>query len=81
MEFDIVPNPSIENEKSKIVLSVIPEKEITIIVTDINGVVCFEEMKKVSDNKVEIPNDFSKGIYIVKIMSSDNLQTKRMIIK
>ncbi len=81
LEFDIVPNPSIENEKSKIVLSVIPEKEITIIVTDINGVVCFEEMKKVSDNKVEIPNDFSKGIYIVKIMSSDNLQTKRMIIK
>jgi len=81
LEFEIVPNPAIENEKSNIVLSVVPEKDILVTITDINGVVCYEEVKKVSENKVEIPNDFSKGIYIVKIVGSDNIQTKRMIIK
>lgn len=81
LEFEIVPNPTIENEKSNIVLSVVPKKDILVTITDINGIVCYEEVKQISENKIEIPNDFSKGIYIVKIVDSDNIQTKRMIIK
>lgn len=81
LDFEIVPNPAIENEKSNIVLTLVPEKDILVTITDINGVVCFEDTKKVSDQKIEIPNNFSKGIYVVKIVSSDNIQTKRMIIK
>jgi hypothetical protein len=81
LKFDIVPNPNMENIMSSIVLSTIPDKEITIIITDLQGVNLFETKKKVDSNKIEIPNSFSKGIYFVKVISSDFTETKRMIIK
>lgn len=81
LKFNIVPNPNIENTISNIVLSNIPNKEITLIIADPRGVNLFEVTKKIDSNKIEIPNNFAKGIYFVKVISSDFAQTKRMIIK
>ncbi|MES2762807.1 MAG: T9SS type A sorting domain-containing protein, partial [Bacteroidota bacterium] len=81
LKFDIVPNPNQENAMSNIVLSNIPDKEVTVLITDMRGVNLYEITKKTDSNKIEIPNGFSNGIYFVKVICSDFVQTKRMIIK
>jgi hypothetical protein len=81
LKFDIIPNPSSENELTRIVFNINPEKAISVCVTDINGITLYEETKNVINNAFEIPNNFSKGMYFVKIISSNVVQTKRMIIK
>lgn len=81
LEFKIVPNPSVDNEISNIVLNTIPNGEVTIEITDTQGEMLYEVTKKSETNKIEIPNYFSKGIYFVKVIHSDFIQTKRMMIK
>ena len=81
LEFEIVPNPSIDNVISNIVLNTIPKGEVTIEITNIQGEMLYEVTKNPESNKIEIPNHFSKGIYYVKVVHSDFIQTKRMMIK
>jgi hypothetical protein len=81
LEFEIVPNPSIDNVISNIVLNTIPSGEVTIEITNTQGEMLYEVTKNPESNKIEIPNHFSKGIYFVKVIHSDFIQTKRMMIK
>jgi hypothetical protein len=81
LEFEIVPNPSIDNVISNIVLNTIPNGLITIEITNTQGEILYEVTKKHDSNKIEIPNHFAKGIYFVKVIHSDFIQTKRMMIK
>ncbi len=81
LKFEIVPNPNMDNVISNIVLSAIPNNAVSIEITDAQGVVLYEVSKKTESNKIEIPNSFSKGIYFVKVICNDFVQTKRMMIK
>lgn len=80
-DFTIVPNPNNEDQASSIVFNSILDKNVTIIITDINGGTVYNEIKKIDNPKFEIPVMLSKGIYFMKIIAPNNVITKRMIIK
>ena len=81
LKFEIVPNPNYENEATHIVLNKIPENVLSITIQDLNGILLYESKRKLNSNKFEIPNEFTNGIYLVKIVSKNSVQTKRMMIK
>lgn len=80
-DFTIVPNPNNEDQESNLLFNSIPNKDIAITITDINGAVVYDEIKRIDDFKFAIPVKLSKGIYFMKIIAPDNVITKRMIIK
>lgn len=79
--FEIVPNPSIENQMAKIQLNFVPKNSIDIQIFDLNGVLVYETKTKPELAEVELLTNLYKGVYIVKILNDDFIQTKRMIIK
>jgi hypothetical protein len=81
LETELIPNPNIENVSSKIIFNKVPNEEVTVSISDMNGVLLFESIKKMEENKFEIPSNFSKGVYVVKVKAGDFYAIKRMIIK
>ena len=81
INFAIIPNPNVENANSSIVFNGIPNNEISVVITDVRGVVLYNSTKKVDTNKIEIPGGFANGIYFVKVSGSNFVQTQRMIVR
>lgn len=81
LKFDIVPNPTSENQKTNILLGFIPKRDVSVLIYDINGLLIYEATKKIDTANFEIPKEFSKGVYLVKIICDELVQTKRMLIK
>ena len=80
-EFKLIPNP-VESEKScQVILNTLPEKELTIQVIDINGVVKYESKLFPENSTIEIPTNFTSGIYLVKLSCNEFTQTKRLMVK
>ena len=80
-EFKLIPNP-VESEKTcQVVLNTLPEKELIIQVIDINGVVKYESKIFPENSTIEIPTNFTSGIYLVKLSCNEFTQTKRLMVK
>jgi hypothetical protein len=81
LKFDIVPNPISEDQKITIRLGFVPKHEVFVLVYDINGLLIYDVTKKTDSSNIEIPQEFSKGVYLVKVICDEFIQTKRMLIK
>ena len=80
-EFKLIPNP-VESEKTcKVVLNTMPEKDLTLQVIDINGVVKYESKIFPENSTIEFPTNFTSGIYLVKLSCNEFTHTKRLMVK
>ena len=75
------PNPTEQEKNCKIVLNTMPEKELSIQVYDVNGIVQYETKLTPESSTIEIPTYFAKGIYLVKVSCDEFTKTKRLMIK
>lgn len=80
LKFEIIPNPKVDNYPSYIKLNNIYDGDLAINITDLRGVVVYENLINGKESKIEMPTTFSSGIYFVKITSDKMVQTKRMVI-
>lgn len=81
LKFTIIPNPTEEGQKINILFSAIPKSDVEIHIINANGISVFEEKMTMEENKIEIPKDLNKGVYFVKVISGNLIQTKKMIVK
>lgn len=75
--FRVFPNP-VEDGKLNLELTFTPDKEINIIVTDLNGV---EKLKKkIQDRNSSFLMDLNPGTYLLKVSDSDFSKVIRVLV-
>jgi hypothetical protein len=77
-DFTVYPNPS--SSFVNIDFSYIPEVETRIVIIDNSGRSIINKLVESSSNRIDI-NQFSSGLYFVKIINRDYTNTKKLIIK
>ena len=81
----IQPNPVNLKEKLKIIVDVEKNQTVIISLTDSFGRNCFTETFKSDKNQTSIetilPENIIEGIYLLKIIISDELFSKKLIVK
>ncbi|MDZ7645814.1 MAG: T9SS type A sorting domain-containing protein [Cytophagales bacterium] len=71
------PNPT-TNGQLNIELTYTPTEELTLIITDLNGVEKVRRQIQEKQNSIQI--DLNSGTYLVKIISSDFRKVIRVIV-
>jgi len=75
----IYPNPLIRSNQNKFTISGLTIGS-GIIITDINGIVCYKATSSASSIVLNLTNKMTEGIYIVTVRDGKSLTTEKLLI-